>query len=663
MLPVSSLDQLGARKFVAPTHFVSGALMTFLIQKPLLKQSYISIQIHQGTSKHSTSCLIPVTSTLLLRSASCVGSLLGSVSLPSISYQMTIVSDTSLIAPYEVVQLSLIENTQKMVFSETPVVLDAPSAFMIGFSAFESEKARDSRREEDSFYETQENISVLDPEPTGAPFYTGPRIAGIVIGIVAAIVVIAVLLITMLTGGQKSVSNKNAIVMASMGGSPISNSNHDPAHAPASTTTASTGSHSPNSAHTGIPLASGVISASMSSAMKGAYSMSPQSDTPLQGELVGTHTMHVLSPRLNENSYRPSGGHNHAGTLKSGKKTERVALADTLLYSPRNRAPPKISNQTLASLPSEPSPKVKHKYLVAHQTSANATKPLSSAARQLRYHDLVPPVPGTQYGTYRPGSKNRNVDDSSSEGKNRRPKKKTISVSEMADEIPGDLDAFLGDDDGHAGLFTDEEDDWIDDIVEPHPDDPIYKNDDTYVEIDVNKLQLVASPTELDESAEKLKTHISQLESPLDTASATASRSSSSSSLSSRSPGSKSSRQLKKSKTTKPKISSPTASSSGAKTSDLPIKPKTAKALALDHSADGILRVSKSSGNVSGKSVVEPAKGIEASSSSQIVSGSSTPSDSIVKATGTSLSSSGGLSSSSSSLKGSGWSFARPDKK
>jgi hypothetical protein len=508
--------------------------MALLLPKSSSISSAVSISLRHSNSELSVNCWIDLSSNSHSRSAFCRNSVFY-MAIPtafSFSVQLLAVPDSTL--AYDLVQVTFTDNTQKLVFSSLPHVSGVETSYLLSFNGLVLDVGGDTVQEErDATVQlsTLENISIEGEQPSApADFYNGNRITGLAIGAIVLVAIIAALVITMVINGKKTTPTKPPAGTIPASGSTNFAPNSDGSLAIGSTATMSTtASNTPTSVSHylgSVPIAGGVISASMSSTLKGAYSMSPASDTPLQGEMIGQHTSNVVVGRPGTSSNRTANGANQQqqpsnhipGTMRQ-KKKEKVALADSLLYSPRPKAPPKVSNAVLAALPTEPAPKLKQKYLVAHQVT---TKSLP-AKKNVRYHDLVDPPSKT--GTLRGGN---NGGDPVSKFKSKRPKKKNLSSSSLGDEHMGNLDSFIGDDDGTSGLFTDDDDgEWIDDVVEPHPDDPIYKNDDFYVEIDVDKLDFVPPP-KLDTSIDVLDSHIAALVSPLTASKSSLSRSSSS---------------------------------------------------------------------------------------------------------------------------------------
>lgn len=219
------------------------------------------------------------------------------------------------------------------------------------------------------------------------------------------------------------------------------------------------------------------------------------------------------------------------GTKKG--KIEKVSLVEPLV-SPKLRsyAPAVVANVKLASLPAEPHPKPKARYLANSQTNKKI-----AAKRPVRYHDFVPTPSQLKYGTYsrvfaeKQEVRRRKLSEllDSSEIESSSSQSKAISAEKHPytallkmkstghDKITaiGGAESILGDEDGPSGLFLDEEDDnWILDVVEPHPDDPIYKNDMQYTHIDVDTLQPVDDSI-VDFSLQSIESHLSSIASPL----------------------------------------------------------------------------------------------------------------------------------------------------
>lgn len=644
---------------------VSGSLLTLFINKRSSSgvAPSLGIQMHSEDVAGNLACLLDVSSTSLSRQASCSPSTIVAGLPRDISFSVSVLSYYPFSALYDIVQVSLVDVSGSLIFSSLPQVFGDLQAYMIGFQAMVTTEDYNSRREEEAAFETQENISTQDPPPTSTPFYNGPRVAGLVIGSVAVVVVLVALVITMVVGGGKktSPSGKHAAKgtlpsLISSGGGAMSEGT---TMVQLSTATMSTGSNSPNSGSNllgSIPIAGGVISASMSSALKGTYSMSPASDTPLQGEMIGTPVAQFAGGhKSGVHGTSTSPPQAHTGTMRPSKKTERVALAEAMLYSPRVRAPPKISNQALAALPTEPAPKLKPKYLLS--SGAAPAKSLPISVRNLRYNDIMVPPQSSRTGTLRGGVLN----DSDRPKRN---KKKTLSTSSLGDEQMGDMDNFLGEDDGNSGLFTDDDDSWLDDVVEPHPDDPIYKNDDFYVEIDVSKLSLISPPQDLDASAEYLQAHIAQLSSPLAATPVSLSRSSSASSVKRSKPKKKTRQANSKLPPAGPSPSSPSLPSS--------IEPNQAEpTLIASQSAERISQ-SQNTDSVLAKSLDGLSSSLLASSSSldapnANVGPSLTDSAASIDSSGepgtlSPSSSSQQLSSSASSTSAARWNFARPPR-
>lgn len=217
-----------------------------------------------------------------------------------------------------------------------------------------------------------------------------------------------------------------------------------------------------------------------------------------------------------------------AAMLSKKNKTEKVALVEPLL-SPKVRgyAPAVVANTTLAALPNEPQPKPKTRYLASIQSSKK-----TSARRPVRYQDFVPTPSQMKYGTYskvyaekqdRRRKLSEFLDDSqigassaspdSLSSANHLPSGKGVGHAPII--AVGGIESVLGDEDGPGGLFVDDDgDDWLTDVVEPDPNDPIYKNDTQYTHIDVDTLKPVDDSV-VDFSLQCLETHISAIASPL----------------------------------------------------------------------------------------------------------------------------------------------------
>jgi len=285
-----------------------------------------------------------------------------------------------------------------------------------------------------------------------------------------------------------------------------------------------------------LPVAGGVISASMSSTMKGSYSMSPHADTPLQGCLIGSQTSSIFmraSPKSLSNlnggfgtgPYGLSNAHNNTtttATTSKQRKTEKVALAEAFLVSPRARLQQlqqqqHVSNANLASLPMEPAPKIKAQYLASQQshlpssgTSSHAGNSSSSGVgialrhvpcrRNVRLVELM--------------SKETSAQSTGAKVTSEKKQTKQMEDEDVDKEKKKRAKEEILEDDGVSGFWTDEDDTWIQDIVEPEEDDVAYKNDETFVEIDVDALKLVPEKSG-DASLFCLDTHLASIASPL----------------------------------------------------------------------------------------------------------------------------------------------------
>lgn len=210
------------------------------------------------------------------------------------------------------------------------------------------------------------------------------------------------------------------------------------------------------------------------------------------------------------------------GAFFSKKKTERVAFLEPLISpKPRSWAPAVVANTSLTSLPNEPVPKAKPRFLV----SAQASTKLPNARRPVRYQDFVPSTSFNKYGTYSRAhskqalqhSRSSTADDDldfldAAFGNSSKSLKKASGLPAVT--MIGGVDSVLGDEDGPGGLFLYDDDDWIADVVEPDYDDPIYKNDTNYTHIDVDSLMPVDDAL-IDASVDLIESHLSAITSPL----------------------------------------------------------------------------------------------------------------------------------------------------
>lgn len=307
----------------------------------------------------------------------------------------------------------------------------------------------------------------------------------------------------------------------------------------------------------------GVISSSMSPTTRSALSMSPPVvDPALQSTGLPSARTHISSPDRAQSSLSPQisarsskstptprasrasigagvvssvtnqnvAQSNNAGTttkstglgafIFSKKKTEKFSLLEPLV-TPKSRswAPAVVANTSLASLPNDPLPKPKQKYLVSSQASTK----IPNARRPVRYQDFVPTNSLNKYGTYSRAHSKRAVASRSSNGGDTDDENMDVfgvSSKNLKNGLPavttiGGPDSVLGDEDGPGGLFVyDVDDDWLEDIVEPDMDDPIHKNDTTYTYIDVDSL-LPVDDKIIDADIEKIEAHLNAIASPL----------------------------------------------------------------------------------------------------------------------------------------------------
>lgn len=202
------------------------------------------------------------------------------------------------------------------------------------------------------------------------------------------------------------------------------------------------------------------------------------------------------------------------------KKSERIAFLEPL-STPKARswAPAVVANASLAGLPNEPVPKAKPKYLISAQTTIKA----ANARRPVRYQDFVPSNSFNKYGTYSRAHSRQAMHSRSSTAEDDEDFFDSFGGSSKGAKGPnglplitaiGGIDSILGDEEGPGGLFVLDNDDWLEDVVEPHPDDPIYKNDTNYTYIDVDSLMPVDDAL-IDASVELIEAHLSAIASPL----------------------------------------------------------------------------------------------------------------------------------------------------
>ena len=558
--------------------------MTLILEDPQQDSASLSFLVRTGGGASNVACWVPLTSTSPLHRVSC-RDLSHFDSAPFSLY--TTIDRISIHNGY-LVHLDISSATDSEFYlSGFPVVSGAQRSYLLSMASLSSigeRLVRDKEQEVAMQMATSENSSTPPTLSSNSPmFYTGPRIVGIVLGSVVFAAIVAALIVTMVVSARRSPGPSTdttvpLIVLPSGESSKdvvVDTASSSKVVIPSASSTLST--QSSPSLLASLPVAAGVISASLSSTTKGSLSMSPPlaETPPLHGGVVGHHTSAGFmrgSPKTISHLGGTPGSSPHGapigatnsnsiaiGTSSRGRKTEKVALADSLFISPR---PPRhhagnhtqTSNAALASLPAEPAPKVKARYLACNQHLQ-----AQQQQQQQRQQQSMPASLANIASSYVLGAMSGSSGGSGTLSVKHAPRRKNVKYAELlgllqqgsrangngtfskashgkkrhdgGDAVNDDDDADYDDDEpeeeskkrtreeilddeGVPGFWTDEDDTWLQDIVEPEPNDPVYKNDETFTPINLRTLALVPDAGD-DASIPPLDSHLASLASPL----------------------------------------------------------------------------------------------------------------------------------------------------